>query len=109
MLRAQGRVVMKQTQALFPLTSFRFFGALAVVVCHRPHLGPEDWLPYERHTSAVATFFFLLSGFILAYTSHDRLVSRRPGASREFLLARFSRLVPAYVLAFVLALWTCTE
>src|SRR5262245_56684508 len=96
-------------QALLPLTSFRFFGAMAVLICNRPHVGPHDWLPYERHTSAVAAFFFLLSGFILAYTSHNRFVSGRPGATRDFLVARFARLLPAYLLAFVLALWTCEE
>ena len=56
-------------QALLPLTSFRFFAAAVVVMCHRPH-PTEDWLWYERHGPAGVTFFFLLSGFILAYTLH---------------------------------------
>ena len=92
-------------QALSPLTSFRFFAALAVVTCHRPRLAPDDWLPYERFGSAGVPFFFLLSGFILAYTYHDRFVSRRPGTGRDFLLARFARIFPAYLLAFIITLW----
>jgi peptidoglycan/LPS O-acetylase OafA/YrhL len=92
-------------RALLPLTSFRFFAAVAVVMCHRPH--PDGWMPYERFGGAGVTFFFLLSGFILAYTYHDRFVTRRPHAAREFLTARAARILPAYLLAFVLALWTC--
>lgn len=94
---------------LRPLSSFRFFAAVAVVVCHRPHPPGDAWLPYERNTGAVVTFFFLLSGFILAYTAHDRFVSRKPGAARAFLTARLARLLPAYFVAFALAVWTCAE
>ncbi len=91
--------------ALLPLTSFRFFAAVAVVTCHRPRTGPSDWLPYERHGAAGVTFFFLLSGFILAYTYHDRFLARRPGVVREFLVARLARILPAYLLAFAFAVW----
>jgi peptidoglycan/LPS O-acetylase OafA/YrhL len=94
---------------LYPLTALRFFAAVAVVMCHRVRTGPDDWLPYERHGAAGVTFFFLLSGFILAYTYHDRLLGRRPGAVRDFYVARAARILPAYLLAFALAVWTCAE
>jgi peptidoglycan/LPS O-acetylase OafA/YrhL len=91
---------------LLPLTSFRFFAAAAVVMCHRPHT-PNDLLPYEWHGHAGVAFFFLLSGFILTYTYHDRFVTRQPRATRDFLVARLARIFPAYLLAFLLTLWLC--
>jgi peptidoglycan/LPS O-acetylase OafA/YrhL len=91
--------------ALTPLTSLRFFAAAAVVTCHRPRSSPDAWLPYERFGLIGVPFFFLLSGFILAYTYHDRLLARRPGALREFLVARVARIYPAYLLAFLFSLW----
>lgn len=94
---------------LQPLTALRFFAAAAVVMCHRLRTDPNEWLPYERFGGAGVSFFFLLSGFILAYTYHARLLARRPGAVRDFLTARAARVLPAYVLAFALALWTCAE
>ena len=102
-----GVFVMKQ--ALLSLTSLRFFAALAVIGCHRPRVAPDDWLPYERFGSAGVPFFFLLSGFILAYTYHDRFLARRPGTGREFLLARFARIFPAYLLAFLISLWVAPQ
>jgi peptidoglycan/LPS O-acetylase OafA/YrhL len=90
---------------LLPLTSLRFFAvALVVVLYHRPRSGPHDWLPYEWHGPGIVAFFFLLSGFILTYTYHDRFVTRRPRAIRNFLVARLVRVLPAYVLAFVIVI-----
>src|SRR5687767_3124164 len=90
---------------LLPLTSLRFFAvAVVVVLYHRPRSGPHDWLLYEWHGPGIVAFFFLLSGFILTYTYHDRFVTRRPRATRDFLVARLVRVVPAYALAFVVVL-----
>lgn len=95
---------------LLPLTALRFFAAAAVVLFHRPRAESFDaWLPYERHGAAGVTFFFLLSGFVLAYTYHDRLLARRPGSVRDFYTARLARILPAYLLAFVVSLWASTE
>jgi peptidoglycan/LPS O-acetylase OafA/YrhL len=83
------------------LTSLRFFAAGLIVYLH---VGFADvfGLPSTRaHTfpfqNGVA-FFFVLSGFILAYvySSRPRLERRR------FLLARVARIWPAHVTALIL-------
>ena len=58
-----------------------------VTVAEIGGLGADSWLPYERHGNAGVTFFFLLSGFILTYTYHDRFVTRQPRVTRDFLNA----------------------
>ncbi len=93
--------------AIPPLTSLRFFAAMLVVVFHYE---PEkfaalpgffqSWL--ETGYEAV-TFFFVLSGFILAFVYADTDFSRR-GSLRSFLFARIGRLAPAYYVALLIAL-----
>ncbi len=89
------------------LNGLRFFAAIAVVCFH-----------YAGRVSGFATaplavrnlvgcgpialpFFFLLSGFVLSHAYADRLPSG-PGGRGRFWMARFARLYPVYLLAFVL-------
>ncbi len=90
-----------------PLTSLRFFAAMVVVAFHyEPDKFADlpgffqSWL--ETGYEAV-TFFFVLSGFILAYVYAGTDLSRR-GSVRAFLFARIGRLAPAYYLALLIAL-----
>jgi peptidoglycan/LPS O-acetylase OafA/YrhL len=112
--------VSKAPAQLAPLTSLRFFAALLVVFAHFGVLGIPPALsaiPLLRHATqrigdtgyVGVNFFFLLSGFILAYTYllHD---GRLRGSRRAFYVARFARIYPAYLLGFLLfaialALW----
>lgn len=77
-----------------PLTSLRFFAAFVVVLFHtlpeedRPHLG----------YSAVS-FFFVLSGFVLAIAYADRLATLR---RKDFWQARFARIYPLFLLTALL-------
>jgi peptidoglycan/LPS O-acetylase OafA/YrhL len=90
-----------------PLTSLRFFAAMVVVAFH---YDPErfsqlpgffqSWL--ETGYEAV-TFFFVLSGFILAYVYAGADFTRR-GSRRAFFAARVGRLAPAYYVALAIAL-----
>ena len=87
------------------LTSIRFFAAFAVVVYHcENHLytWPEWARVMLRHGGEGVTFFFVLSGFILAYNylwpGRERL-----GTWKEFFSARFSRIYPSYITMMVLA------
>jgi peptidoglycan/LPS O-acetylase OafA/YrhL len=89
------------------LTSLRFFAATVVVFFHY-EIGPEftpgllaGW--FQSGEEAVV-FFFLLSGFVLAYTyglsgQNDIKVS-----PRSFWVARAARILPAYYAALLLAL-----
>jgi len=99
---AHGRIVQ-----LHALTSLRFFAAILVVAFHfRTHLftdnGWETPSLVEIGYSGV-TFFFILSGFILAYNYWQTDFSRRGNLSK-FVRARIARIYPVYVLSLLVAL-----
>jgi peptidoglycan/LPS O-acetylase OafA/YrhL len=91
------------------LTSVRFFAALWVIAYHQS--ASNGWLFGTLSAGPLPIFhgvqtgyvavgmFFVLSGFILAYT-----YSKPPLRTRSFLTARFARIYPVYVLGLVLAL-----
>ena len=89
------------------LTGLRFLAAAAVVVFHARvdvpgQMGiPPDFAADVPLASAAVAFFFVLSGFILAYV-YPRLES--PAACGRFLLARFARLWPAHLVGLALCL-----
>jgi len=89
------------------LTGIRFFAAFYVVVFHT-RVGQ---LLYDHGHHAAGNFFFngflavplffLLSGFILAYTYEGQI--EEPGDRRRFWEARFSRIWPVYAVSLVMA------
>lgn len=91
------------------LTSLRFFAALAVFGLHATAFfsGPTrdvlDFL-FAQGRSGV-TFFFVLSGFVLAWSS------RADDPPIAFYRRRFARIYPAYIvtLAFAAALWAVLD
>ncbi len=95
--------------ALPALTGLRFVAALLVVLFHYQFLVPglaRSAAPGARviHAGFVGvSIFFVLSGFILAYTylDSDGAMRRSMGA---FWHARFARIYPAYAVALVLSL-----
>lgn len=94
---------------LRPLTSIRFLFALLVVLFHGLTVPAErmDGWPHVitavvNHGSIGVSFFFVLSGFILAYSYRGRI--KRPEDYRAFWLARAARVLPAYYLAFLIYL-----
>jgi peptidoglycan/LPS O-acetylase OafA/YrhL len=95
------------------LTGLRFLLALLIVFEHQA--GPEGmlqlstrpvcpWLAnlFESGYAAVG-FFFMLSGFVLAY-GYNLAVPWSGAERRRFYLARVSRIYPVYVLGLLLAL-----
>lgn len=98
---------MKNTVArIEPLTSLRFFAALLVVVFHHGQsafAGAPAWfLNIIKGGYAGVPFFFILSGFILAYNYSSR-AQHGTFAAREFWLARFARIYPVYGVSLVVA------
>jgi peptidoglycan/LPS O-acetylase OafA/YrhL len=89
------------------LTSLRFFAASAVVCFHYvPGIKTFGWLPMPvqhliQRGSIALCFFFVLSGFVLATSYQGRAIDDS-NVRRSFWLARFARLYPAYILAFLL-------
>jgi peptidoglycan/LPS O-acetylase OafA/YrhL len=95
-----------ERSALPLLTALRFFAAAEVVIFHFFFPDPVDPLRalFSSGFQAV-TFFFVLSGFILAYVySGDGLADASPKSARSFWTARAARILPAYYLALAIAL-----
>ena len=93
---------------ILALTSIRAFAALEVVLLHTLfELGgkPAQALPgvvtgLLTKGGMAVSFFFVLSGFILAYTYCDADSGLR-GTRVKFWRARFARIYPLYFLAFL--------
>lgn len=89
------------------LTSIRFFAAFHVVVYHsaRALLDPEQtggtfWVNLVRTGYTGVNLFYVLSGFILAYTYLEP--GSPPSIARgRFWLARFARVYPIYLLSLL--------
>jgi peptidoglycan/LPS O-acetylase OafA/YrhL len=79
------------------LTGLRFVAAFTIAVGHTE----ATWLAI---TGIGMPLFFTLSGFIIHYVYADVFAARRPGASREFAAARFSRIYPLYFVLLVFSL-----
>ena len=94
--------------ALLPLTSLRFFAAASVVIFHMDQLAtsPQVGGLYRAVFSeghAGVNFFFLLSGFVLAYSYRDRFTSLTPGKLWDYSAARFARIYPLHLFAMALS------
>lgn len=92
-----------------PLTSLRFFAAAWVVAYHylTPALQADPDVPawalaFVRSGFVGVPVFFVLSGFVLYY-NYEATDFRAAGARRAFWVARFARIYPVYILAFLLA------
>lgn len=86
------------------LTSLRFFAASLVVLFHYlPRTANADtwWLRVINHGYVGVSFFFVLSGFILAYTGLHRDF-RAKEHRQAFYIRRIARVSPAYFVALLL-------
>lgn len=94
--------------ALPAVTGLRTLLALTIILFHFTPTG----LTWARHPSITlyplinigfvfVSFFFLISGFILAYNYAGR---PEPMNAMDFWVARFSRLYPVYVLTMVISI-----
>jgi peptidoglycan/LPS O-acetylase OafA/YrhL len=99
--------VVRKSETFTALNGLRFLAALAVVIFHyAPRVGGYARLPeilknlIDEGPAAVG-FFFILSGFVLA---HRHLNGAPRVQAPDFYWARFTRLYPAYLLAFLLFL-----
>lgn len=87
------------------LTASRFFAALFVVFFHYPNkyvIFPR-WLTSFGNEAVV--FFFILSGFILTYV-HAQVKNGNLSlklSNKQFIIARLSRIFPAYFIGLGLA------
>jgi peptidoglycan/LPS O-acetylase OafA/YrhL len=87
---------------LSALTFPRFALALIVVIyhfgMHLPFASEGFAAEFLKHGAVAVSFFFFLSGFVLAYNYHDSL------STKSFLLKRLVRLYPVYIVTFLVVL-----
>jgi peptidoglycan/LPS O-acetylase OafA/YrhL len=101
--------MMDRRPELRPLTSFRFFAALAVFLRHshawlNGHVDMPAFVSNCLHDGFCGvTFFYVLSGFILTY-NYQSIFTRLTGRSVwSFCAARLARIYPVHLLAFLVA------
>ena len=85
------------------LDSWRGISALMVALFHLTAYGHFYGLPVLRNSDLLVDFFFVLSGFVISYSSYPRL--SRPGDAWPFIIKRFGRVWPLHAVmlaAFVL-------
>jgi peptidoglycan/LPS O-acetylase OafA/YrhL len=99
----------RHRRSLPALTGIRFLAATYVVVFHfavnfeAHHQVPRPIAIFLNNGYLSVTFFFLLSGFILAYTYEGQIEGM--GNRVRFWEARLARIYPAYLLSLVLSYW----
>ena len=81
------------------LTSLRFFAAAAIVIGHAHSSFGSAGLAISFPLDQGVSFFFVLSGFILAYTYPNL---REVSSVRHFWIARFARIWPAHLATLLL-------
>lgn len=95
-----------EVRSIDALTSIRFFAALYVLFLHSgssfllerfPALGFLG--PFFANGYLGVPFFFVLSGFILAYIYDGKFRTRRD--YKRYAVARFARVYPVYLLALL--------
>ena len=85
------------------LTSLRFFAASGVVIFHYTLTNPIFPNLIANFGYEAVTFFFVLSGFILAYV-HGIPNAGMNVTTKDFLVARFARIWPVYGFALAMVL-----
>jgi peptidoglycan/LPS O-acetylase OafA/YrhL len=89
---------------LAPLTSVRFLAAVRVAMYHFVEWYNKDfWWRGLMYTPISVSYFFVSSGFLLAYNYAER-VDRGEMNYRNFFVGRCARLLPVYFLGLLTAL-----
>lgn len=94
---------------LKPLTSLRFFFACMVFVSHlnflvksEPNFLSITYNSVFKEGYIGVSFFFILSGFILAYNYQEGILKRQKSI-QAFYQARFARIFPIHLLTFIIS------
>ncbi|MEO7720537.1 MAG: acyltransferase [Pseudolysinimonas sp.] len=79
------------------LTGLRWWAAFAVFAHHMTNFAPLPIYPLLGYGTYGVTFFFVLSGFVLTWSSSSEV------SPRTFWTRRWARIYPAYFVALVVA------
>lgn len=83
----------------------RFIFALMVFAAHCYVIDPHFSHFLYKEGFVGVSFFFVLSGFIIAY-NYQRKIEHREVSRREFWVARFARVYPLHLATLILSLLT---
>jgi peptidoglycan/LPS O-acetylase OafA/YrhL len=90
-----------------PLTSLRFVFALMVFLSHLQFVQDKTfaglYMNYFREGRLGVSFFFILSGFVLALTYKKKIVTGT-FSKKEFWMARLARIYPLHIVTFLIAI-----
>jgi peptidoglycan/LPS O-acetylase OafA/YrhL len=101
---------MNNRNMIKPLTSLRFLFAFMVFASHLSFLNTSEsnilrWIYnsvfYEGYIGV--SFFFILSGFILAYNYQDGILQNQK-SKKTFYQARFARIYPLHILTLIMSI-----
>ncbi|QXI04665.1 acyltransferase [Pseudomonas tensinigenes] len=81
------------------LTSLRFFAAAMIVLTHAHPIFGSFGIAEAAPLGQGVSFFFVLSGFILAYNYKD---FSKDGSIKRFLVARFARVWPLHLVTCII-------
>ncbi len=84
------------------LTSLRIFFALMVFGAHCYVLDSSFDAHFFKEGFVGVSFFFVLSGFIIAYNYQEKLLVKST-AKRTFWIARIARIYPLHLLTLLIA------
>ncbi|MDR1809348.1 MAG: acyltransferase [Prevotella sp.] len=90
-----------------PLTSLRFVFAFMVLASHSTiFMRCEGTFLYHLFSEGFVgvSFFFVLSGFILAYSYQERFISGNVG-KRSFYISRIARIYPVHAVCILVYIW----
>jgi peptidoglycan/LPS O-acetylase OafA/YrhL len=83
------------------LEAFRGMAAIMVVLYHSRFYAENEYVAFVRHSDIFVDLFFVLSGFVMAYSYMDKIGEKI--SFRKFIILRFGRLYPLHL--FTLFLW----
>lgn len=93
------------------LQILRFFASLWIVVFHfgagSAPFNKEPFIRLVRGDAFIVSFFFVLSGFIIAYVYYPQGV--KGIKYKEFLVKRISRFLPLYWVTLAIMIWLFWE
>lgn len=91
--------VSRKKRNLNVLQSFRWFASMHIICYHfLAETGSSRWNSFALWGATQLTFFFMLSGFILAYQYGDTGIKN----VGRFMFKRWARLYPTYLLSIIL-------
>ncbi len=94
---------MTQSKRIEQLTFPRFVSAFIIMVAHtKPSWFVDDaWFNPLFHGFFAVTFFFVLSGFVLGLSYHDKFEENKTEDLKKYFILRVARIYPIYALAIL--------